>query len=174
VARTAIDPAALASAMQASIWSVDKDQPITNLQPMEQTLWQSVAEPRIYSLLLGIFAAVALVIASAGIYGLSAYAVVRRTREIGIRLAVGATARQILGLVLRQGMLLTLAGVGIGIAGALALTRVMSGLLHGISATDAATFAAMLALFAVVAFIATYIPARRASRIDPTVAFRYE
>jgi putative ABC transport system permease protein len=174
VARTAGDPAALLNAVQASIWSVDKDQPISNLQPMDQILWESAAAPRIYMLLLGIFAAIALVIASAGIYGLSAYAVVRRTQEIGIRLALGATPGQILVLVLRHGMFLSLIGAGIGVAGALALTKVISGFLYGITATDAPTFLAVLLLFAAVAFLSTYIPARRAATIDPTVAFRYE
>ena len=104
---------------------------------MEQILWESVAAPRIYMLLLGIFAAIALVIACAGIYGVSAYAVVRRRQEIGIRLAVGATPGQIVGLILRHGMVLTLIGVGIGVAGSLALTKIIAGFLHGITATDA-------------------------------------
>ena len=117
VVRTANDPAGSAAAVQAAIWSVDKDQPILHLQSMDQTLWQSVAAPRIYTLLLGIFAAIALAIASAGIYGLSAYAVARRTREIGIRLAVGASSGQILTLIVRHGMGLILLGVGLGVAG---------------------------------------------------------
>jgi putative ABC transport system permease protein len=174
VVRTAGDPAALLNAVQESIWAVDKDQPISNLQPMDQILWESAAAPRIYMLLLGIFAAIALVIASAGIYGLSAYAVVRRTKEIGIRLALGATRRKILSLVLRNGMLLILIGAGMGVAGALALTKVISGFLYGIAATDASTFIAVLLLFGAVAFVSTYIPARRSATIDPTVAFRYE
>ena len=174
VVRTASEPGGLATAVQAAIWAIDKDQPILNLQPMEQILWQSVAAPRIYTLLLGIFAVIALVIASAGIYGLSAYAVVRRTREIGIRLAVGATPGQILALVLRHGMVLILIGVGIGVGGSLALSKMISGFLYGITATDSVTFLAVLLLFAAVAFLSTYIPARRAARIDPTLAFRYE
>jgi putative ABC transport system permease protein len=164
----------MATAVQAAVWAVDKDQPILNVQSMEQILWRSVSEPRIYALLFGIFAVIALVIASAGIYGLSAYAVVRRTREIGIRLAVGATQGQILTLVLRQGMILVVVGVAIGVAGSLALTTVISGFLYGITATDFQTFLAVLLLFAAVAFLSTYIPARRAARIDPTVAFRSE
>lgn len=174
VVRTAGNPAGIATAVQSAIWAVDKDQPVLNLQPLEQILWQSVAAPRIYMLLLGTFAAIALVIACAGIYGVSAYAVVRRRREIGIRLAVGATPGQIVALVLRHGMVLTLIGVGIGVAGSLALTKIITGFLHGIAATDAPTFVAVLALFAAVAFLSTYVPARRAARIDPTVAFRYE
>jgi putative ABC transport system permease protein len=174
VVRTATDPAAMAPAVQARIWAVDKDHTISKLQPMERMLWQSVAVPRIYMLLLGVFAAIALMMATAGIYGLSAYAVVRRTREIGIRMTVGATSGQILALILRQGMVLILTGVGIGVSGSLALTRVMAGFLYGITATDAPTFLAVLLLFAAVAFWSTYIPARRAARIDPTVAFRDE
>jgi hypothetical protein len=127
VVRTAGDPAALAKAVQASIWTVDKDQPVSNLQPMAQVLWESAAASRAYMLLLGIFATIALVIASAGIYGLSAYAVVRRTQEIGIRLALGATSRQILVLILRLGMALTVIGVAIGMAASLGLTKVISG-----------------------------------------------
>jgi ABC-type antimicrobial peptide transport system permease subunit len=123
-------------------------------------------------LLLGIFAAIALVIASAGIYGLSAYAVARRTQEIGIRLALGASSAQILGLVLRHGLVLILIGAGLGVAGALALTKVMSGFLFGISATDPPTFLAVLLLFAGVALLSTYIPARRAAMLDPTAVFR--
>lgn len=174
VVRTAGDPASLQNAVQASIWTVDKDQPISNLQPMDRVLWESAAAPRVYMLLLGIFATIALVIASAGIYGLSAYAVVRRTQEMGIRLALGATSGQVLVLVLRHGMLLILIGVGIGVAGALVLTNVISGFLYGITATDVPTFLAVVLLFAAVAFFSTYIPARRAARIDPAVAFRHE
>jgi putative ABC transport system permease protein len=141
---------------------------------MTQTLGEEVAEPRIYMLLLSIFAVIALVIASTGIYGLSAYAVVRRTREIGIRMAVGATSGQILGLIVRHGLGLILVGVGVGILGSLALAKVIARFLYGITATDVPTFVAVLILFTTVALIATYVPARRAARIDPTVAFRYE
>ena len=174
VVRTATEPAGMIAAVRARIWAVDRDQPIWNLQPMDQVLWESAAAPRLYMLLLGIFAAIALVIASAGIYGLSAYAVVRRVQEIGIRLALGATSGQIVALVLRHGMVLILIGVGVGIAGALALATVIAGFLYGTTATDAPTFLAVLALFAAVAFFSTYIPARRAATIDPTVAFRHE
>jgi predicted permease len=174
VVRTVGDPAALLSAVQASIWTVDKDQPISNLQPMDRVLWESAAAPRVYMLLLGTFATIALLIAIAGIYGLSAYAVARRTREIGIRLALGATSRQILTLVLRHGMLLIVIGVGLGVAGTLGLTKVISGFLYGITATDGSTFLGVLLLFAAVAFLSTYIPARRAATIDPTVALRFE
>lgn len=141
---------------------------------MDQVLWEAAAAPRVYMLLLGIFAAIALVIASGGIYGISAYSVVRRTREMGSRLTLGATPGQILGLVLRHGLLFITIGAGLGVAGTLALTTVISGFLYGITATDAPTFLMVLLLFAVVAFSSTLIPARRAAAIDPTVAFRYE
>ena len=135
---------------------------------MAQTLGKEIAEPRIYMLLLGIFAAIALAIASAGIYGLCAYAVVRRTREIGIRLAVGATPGQILVLILRYGLMLILPGLAIGIAGSLALAKVMAGFLYGVAATDVPTFLPVVILFVGVALLSTYLPARRAARIDPS------
>ena len=172
VVRMSGELAASAGALQAAIWAIDKDQPILHLLPLDQILWRSVAEPRVYALLVGIFAAVALVISSAGIYALFAFVVVRRTREIGIRMAIGATSRQILALVLRGGMRLTIAGAVIGVVAALALSWVMAGFLHGITPTDPPTFAAVLALVAIAAAAATYIPARRAARIDPVVAVR--
>jgi predicted permease len=174
VVRTNGDPAALTKAVQASMWAVDKDLPILDLRLMAQALGEEIAEPRIYTLLLGIFAAVALAIASAGIYGLCAYAVVRRTREIGIRLAVGATPGQILALILRYGLMLILPGIAIGIAGSLALAKVMAGFLYGVTATDVSTFLLVVILFVGVALLSTYLPARRAASTDPTVAFRYE
>jgi putative ABC transport system permease protein len=172
VVRLSGDPAAFAGALQAGIWSIDRDQPILRVQPLDQILWRSVAEPRVYALLVGIFAAVALVISSAGIYALFAFVVARRAREIGIRLAIGATSRQILALVLRGGMRLTLLGTAIGIAGALGLSRMLSGFLHGITPTEPVTFAAVLALVGTAAAVATFIPARRAAKIDPVVAVR--
>jgi putative ABC transport system permease protein len=172
VVRTATKPAAMIPAVQAAIWSVDKDQPVWNLQPMDQALWEEAAEPRIYMALLGTFAVIALSIASAGIYGLSAYAVVRRRQELGIRLALGATPGQILVLVLRHGMFLNVVGAGIGLAGALVLGKTVAGFLYGITATDASTFLGVLLLFATVALVATFLPARHAATIDPSMAFR--
>ena len=172
VVRTASKPAEMVAAVQAAVWAADKDQPVWDLQPMDQVLWEAAAAPRIYMALLGTFAAIALVIASAGIYGLSAYAVVRRRQELGIRLALGATPRQILALVLRHGMILNVVGAGLGLAGALALARLIAGFLFGITATDTPTFLAVLLLFAAVALVATYLPARRAATIDPSLAFR--
>jgi predicted permease len=174
VVRTAADPASLIAALQARIWAVDKDQPILHIQTMEHALSQSLANRRVYLLLLGCFAAIALLMATAGIYGLISYLVALRTQEMGIRVALGASVWQILALVLRHGMRLTLIGVVVGVSGSLVLTKVISGLLYGITATDAPTFIVTALLFAAVAFIATCIPARRATGIDPAVAFRYE
>ncbi len=147
---------------------------ILKLGPMERALEEEVAAPRIYTLLLGVFAAIALAIATAGIYGSSAYAVACRTREIGIRLAMGASPGQILGSVLRSGVTPSAVGVGIGLAGALALRNVVAGFLYGITALDVPTFITVALLFALVSFAAAAIPARRAARIEPTVALRYD
>jgi putative ABC transport system permease protein len=174
VVRTTADPTNLIKAVQARIWAVDKDQPISAMQSMEQALSDSVANRRVYLVLLSVFAVIALFMATAGIYGLVSYAVARRTQEIGIRVALGATAGRVLALVIRQGMLLTLIGVAIGIVGSMVLTKMVSGLLYGITPTDARTFIETALLFGAVALIATYVPGRRAATIDPTVAFRYE
>ena len=172
--RTAADPANLTKAVQEKIWAVDKDQPISNIQTMEHTLSQSVANRSLYLLLLGVFAGIALLMAAAGIYGLVSYTVAQRTKETGIRVALGATRGQILALVVRRGMLLTLIGVATGIAGSLILTKLISALLYGITPTDAPTFVGTALLFIAVAFVATYIPARRATKVDPMVALRCE
>ena len=172
VVRTSGDPASLITAVRASVWAVERDQPITNLQPMDRVLWESAAAPRVYMTLLGIFAIIALVIASAGIYGASAYSVARRTHEIGIRLALGATPGQTLALVMRQSLTMIVMGVSAGVAAALALTKILSEFLYAITPTDAPTFLAVLLLFAGVAMVSIYIPARRAAMIDPTLALR--
>lgn len=174
VVRASADPARMITAVQTRIWAVDKDQPVSDIQTMENALSQSVADRRVYILLLGSFAAIALIMAAAGIYGLVSYAVESRTQEMGIRVALGATGGQVLALVLRRGMLLASIGIVIGIGVSLALTKLISGLLYGITATDAPTFAVTAVVFAAVAFAATYIPARRAATIDPAVAFRCE
>jgi putative ABC transport system permease protein len=174
VVRTSIDPGSLENAVRTRIWAVDKDQPISNLQRMDRVLEEAAAAPRVYMLLFGTFAVIALLIASAGIYGAGAYAVVRRTHEIGIRLALGSTPAQAVVLMMRQGLLLTSIGAAIGVAGALAMASVISGFLHGITATDMATFVSVIVCFAGVAIVSTYLPARRVTAIDPTVAFRAE
>jgi ABC-type antimicrobial peptide transport system permease subunit len=143
-------------------------------QTMESIIADSVAQRRFAMILLGAFAVMALVLASVGIYGVIAYVVGQRTQEIGIRIALGAQRRDVLGLVLWQGTRLALLGVAIGIAGAFALTRLMTGLLYGVGATDPATFAGLALLLIAVAMAACYLPARRAMRVDPIAALRCE
>jgi putative ABC transport system permease protein len=174
VVSTEGEPLSMAAAVRGTVWEIDKDQPVSNVRTMEGILSESIARQRFSMLLLGIFAAVALVLAAVGIYGVMNYSVAQRTREMGIRLALGAQPGLVLMLILRQGLLLTLIGIGVGLAGALALTRVMAGLLFGVGATDPATFAAIVLLLAVVSLIACYIPARRATRVDPLIALRHD
>jgi putative ABC transport system permease protein len=174
VVRTEGEPLSLAPAAQREIQAIDPDQPVADVRTMEQLIATSVARARFNALLLALFAALALILASVGIYGVMAYAVVQRTREIGIRIALGAQSRDVLKMIVGQGMMLTLIGVGLGLVGAFALTRLMSSLLFGVSATDPLTFAVVSFLLSAVAFLACYIPARRATRVDPMVALRYE
>ena len=174
VIKTAQDPAKLTSIIRERIWTVDKDQPITRVLTMNEIYSQSVSQPRFYMLLLTIFAVIALVLAAVGIYGVMAYSAAQRTPEIGIRLALGAQQRDVLRLVLSQGMILVLIGTAIGLAGAGALTRILSGLLFNVTATDPAIFAVIALLLMSVALLACYIPARRAMKVDPMVALRYE
>jgi putative ABC transport system permease protein len=174
VVRTASDPAAMAPAVRRAIQEVDPNEPVYNVNTMEQVLSDSVATQRLSMLLLTIFAAVALVLAGVGIYGVMSYAVAQRTHEFGIRMALGAEARDVLRMVVGQGMLLALCGVGAGLAGALVLTRVMSSLLYGVSATDPLTFVGVPLVLAAVALLACLVPARRATKVDPMVALRYE
>jgi putative ABC transport system permease protein len=141
---------------------------------MEQVVAKRVTDPRFYTLLLGSFSALALILAVAGIYSLISFSVTQRTHEIGIRLALGAQGGDVLRLVLRQGMTLALAGLAIGLAGSYALTRVLSEFLYQVSVTDPATFAVLSCLLAAVAVLACYLPARRATKVDPLVALRHE
>jgi ABC-type antimicrobial peptide transport system permease subunit len=174
VVRSAIDPAALASAGKQQIRELDPDLPLYNVRTMSQRVDESLARRRFSMLLLAVFACLAFVLAIIGVYGVMAYLVSQGTREIGIRIALGATPGGILGLVLRKGMILALSGVAIGLAGAFAFTRLMRSLLFGVDATDPFTFVAISLSLTLVALLASYIPAQRASRIDPVVSLRYE
>ena len=174
VLRTTGDPLALGNAAREAIWSIDRDLPIPRIQTMEQNLSTRVAQRRLNMLLLGLFSSVALVLSAVGIYGVMNYTITQRTNEIGIRVALGAQTRDVLRLVVGEGMILALAGVIIGFVMTFALTRLMASLLFGVSASDPLTFAAIAALLFGVALLACWIPARRATEVDPMDALRYE
>jgi putative ABC transport system permease protein len=174
VIRTSSDPLGSIGAVRNEILSVDKSQPVYDVKTLQQVVSDSVSQPRLYTLLLGIFAGLALTLAAVGIYGVMNYSVVQRKHEIGIRLALGAQRSNILKMVVGQGMLLALIGVALGLTAALILTRVMESLLFGVSARDLTTFLTIPLVLAVVAFLSSYFPARRATCIDPMIALRYE
>ena len=174
VVRTDVPPGTLAGAIRGAVHSVDPGLPLYKVMTMEQVIEESLAGRRLNLWLLGIFAGIALVLSAAGLYGVISYLVAQRTREIGVRIALGAQNRDVIGLVLRQGAGLTAAGIALGLLGALALTRVMESLLYGVSARDPLTYGALAAVFATVALIATWVPAQRASRVDPITAIRNE
>ena len=172
--RTASDPTSLVSAIRAQVQAVDPAEPIYHVSTMEQTLSESLAPRRFNMLFLGIFAAVAFVLATVGIYGVMAFSVTQRTHEIGIRMALGAERGDVLSMIVRDAFALTLTGVVLGIAGAWALTRFLASFLYNVRTTDPATFVLVSIVLIAVAMLASYIPARRATRVDPMVALRYE
>lgn len=174
VVRTASEPGSLASAIEWEVRAVDKDQAVSDVRTMEELLARSIGQRRFNMLLLLTFAVLALALASVGLYGVMSYSVTQRTHEIGIRMALGAGPRDVLKLVVGQGLVLTLLGVGIGLVAAFGLTRLMSSLLYGVRADDPATFGFVSLLLIAVALLASYIPARKAANVDPTVALRYE
>jgi putative ABC transport system permease protein len=170
VLRTGAAPGSFASALRKAILAVDPDQPITNVQSMEELMASGITRPRFTMTLIGTLAGIALALAAAGIYGVMAYAVVQRTHEIGIRMALGAQARDVLAMILRQGMSLTLAGVAAGVAGAFGLMRLIARMFYGVASYDPPTFLSISALLILVSLLACYLPARRAARLNPTVA----
>jgi putative ABC transport system permease protein len=174
VARTNVDPASTASALRQQVWAIDKDQPVFDVKTMTEVRSNSVALYSLWAVMLGIFAGVALLLAGVGIYGVLAFAVTQRTQEIGIRMALGAKTSDVLRLVLRHGMGMTLLGICIGLAGAWGLTRFIAGLLVGVSSTDLVTFSVVTFTLLSAALLACYVPARRATKVDPLVALRYE
>ena len=174
VIKAKADPASLTAAVRREIAAIDRGQPVYAVEPLAKLMATSVAQRKFVMLLLGSLSGVALALAIVGIYGVISFSVSERTQEIGIRMALGARAADVLRMVLSQGMAVALAGIGIGLAAAFALTRLLTSMLFEVSATDVRTFAVVAAVLAVVALLACYIPARRAMKVDPLVALRYE
>jgi putative ABC transport system permease protein len=174
VVRTSADPMKLAQAMREAVWQVDKDQPMWKMRTLASLLERNVADRRFLMLLMTIFAALAVLITAVGLYGVVSYMVGRRTQEIGIRMALGAETRDILRLVLGRGLRTVMLGVGLGLLAAALLTRLLTGLLFEVNASDPLTFVAVSALLIVVALVACFVPARRAAKVDPMIALRYE
>ncbi|MCM3870371.1 MAG: ABC transporter permease [Pyrinomonadaceae bacterium] len=174
VVRTVVEPASLAPEVRRIVAEVDKSAPVSEVKTMEHIVHESVTQPRFNLFLLGLFGGIALLLSAAGIYGVTAYAVTQRTHEFGIRMALGAQVGDVLKMILGQGMLLIIAGVAVGLVASFALTRLMKGLLFGVGVTDPLTFVGITLLLTLVALLACYIPARRATKVDPLVALRYE
>jgi predicted permease len=174
VLRTTIEPLSLTRSVTAAVGGLDPQLPVARLQTLDAIVARSVSEPRFYMLLLGAFAGMAVCLAALGIFGVMSYAVVQRSREIGIRVALGADPRDVLRMVLRHALLLTAIGVGIGLLAALALSRAIASLLFQLSPTDPGTLAGVGLVLTAVALVASYLPARRATRVDPLIALRSE
>jgi len=172
--RTDVAPTALTQSVRDQVRALDRDLPVFGERTMSQVAAESVSRRRFAMQLVGLFGILALLLAAVGIYGVIAYSVTQRTREIGIRVALGASRSEILRWVLKQGMVLTMVGVVIGLVGALALTRLLRSLLFGVGPTDIVTYAVLATVLTIVALIACYVPARRATKVDPLIALRYE
>jgi putative ABC transport system permease protein len=168
------EPASLAEPMKATLRAVSPHVPVQRVERLDAVVSRSIIEPRIYTLLLGAFAALSVVLAGIGLYGLIAYGVTQRTHELGVRVALGASATEIIRLVIAQGMRLALAGAALGLAAAVATTRLLVGLVRGVKPNDPLTFGAVTAVLLGAALLAAYLPARRASRVDPMTALRAE
>jgi putative ABC transport system permease protein len=174
VARSSAGPGAVATAVRSEIRALDPDMPLDSVKPMEDVIAAQVAGPRFRTLLVGAFALMALLLATVGVYGLISYSVAQRTREMGIRIALGATPRQVVVPILREGLVLAAAGIALGTVGALFATRLLAGFLFGVGASDPMTFGSVAALLLSVAILASYLPSRRALRIDPIEALKAE
>jgi putative ABC transport system permease protein len=174
IVRTEVEPMRLAATVRRTVWEIDKDQPVSDISSMEEVVSESVSRQRFSMLLLGIFAGLALLLAAVGIYGVMSYSVAQRTREIGIRMALGAQRSDVLKMTVGQGVRLVSIGVVTGLAAAFILTRVMSSLLFGVSATDPTTFITISLVLMSVAVLASYVPALRATKVDPMFALRYQ
>jgi putative ABC transport system permease protein len=174
VIRSSVEPGSLAGAVRGAVAEVDKTVPVADIETMDRIITESVMQPRFNMVLLGLFSAIALMLSAAGIYGVTSYTVTQRTHELGIRLALGAQLGDVLRLILKQGLAVILIGVAIGLAAAFVLTRLLRTLVFGISTNDPVTFIGITLLLSLVALIACYVPARRATKVDPLVALRYE
>jgi putative ABC transport system permease protein len=172
--RTAGDPLSVAGTVRREVNALEKNLPLSDLQPLTKLLDSSLYPARMGAILLIIFGLLALLLAGVGLYGVISYAISHRTHEIGVRMALGAQRLDVMVLVLKEGMLLVAAGVVLGLIAAMAITRLLASFLYGVSTTDAITFAAVPAILALVALLACYLPARKATKVDPLVALRYE
>jgi ABC-type antimicrobial peptide transport system permease subunit len=174
VVRTTVPPQSFGAALRNELSSIDSDLPLYDVKVLNQIVTEKFTDPAFYTLLLSSFSALALMLAAAGIYGLVSYTTVQRTHEIGVRMALGARNGDVLRLVIRQGMALVAVGLLIGVSVSLALTRLLERFLYQVKVTDASVFVSISLLLAVIAFLACYIPARRATKVDPLVALRCE